>query len=330
MNLTRHAFVSLQYKLSIMKKVWFILVAALGISTAVNAQVKTSVENKIYFYDEEEEEDVWEETDRRGFVFGLNLGAYFGGKQSANFYNGMGLWNLNDPLAQVYTIEDRLFLNQVTIQEVQNLIGAEGFTIPFDAAPANMRYNPSVLFGFRIAYRFNNESGIFFDANYMSLKAADRFSLRTNLLPDPMQGTEDIRLYNIIGQEDRLNMNLGYRTGLMINDNANWYFVGGASMLAVRMVDNYLEIEGTTFDLWLSFQAPNFFQGPASNLTGVGFGWYAGTGVETFFNDTYELNMGVRMNRDQVVMGDFKPWNPNTGELRNRLSNWSVFISFTI
>ena len=54
---------------------------------AANAQSLNSVENRTYFYDEEEE-DVWEETDRRGFVFGLNLGAYFGGKQSANFYVG--------------------------------------------------------------------------------------------------------------------------------------------------------------------------------------------------------------------------------------------------
>jgi hypothetical protein len=276
------------------------------------------------------DDDEWEFADRSGFTFGLNLGAYFGNKQSAMFYNGNALWELNDPLAQIYTIEERLTLNQLTQQQVQNLIAAEGFTIPFDAAPGNMRYNPGIMFGFRIGYRFNSDNGIFLDANYATLKAADKFTLRTNLLPDPMQGTEDIRLYNIIGEEDRLNLNLGYRTGLMINEQTNWYFETGASMLAVRMVDNYLEIEGNTFDLWLSFQGPNFFQGPVSNLTGTGFGYYVGTGVEVFFNETYEINLGLRMNRDRVIMGGFEAWNPRTGEPRNRINNWSFFVSFTL
>lgn len=276
------------------------------------------------------EDDEWDLPDRSGFTVGLNIGAYFGNKQSAMFYNGGALWELNDPLARVYTIEERLSLNDLAQQQVTNIIGAEGFTIPFDATPQNMRYNPGIMFGFRLGYRFNSDNGIFLDANYATLKAADKFSLRTNLMPDPMQGTEDIRLYNIIGEEDRLNLNLGYRGAIMINEQMNWYLEGGASMLAVRMTDNYLEIEGTTFDLWLSFQAPNFFQGPASNLTGTGFGYFVGTGVEVFFDDTYEINLGLRMNRDQVVMGEFQPWNPKTGEARNRLNNWALFFSFTI
>lgn len=310
------------------RKISLLLVVAIAATGVAQAQFANNqyMDIRKVRYDDDE----WEFADRSGFTFGLNLGVYFGNKQSANFYNGAALWDLNDPLAQLYTIEDRLTLNQVTLQQVQNLIGAEAFTIPWDAAPANMRYNPGIMFGFRMGYRFNSDNGIFLDANYATLKAADKFTLRTNLLPDPMQGTEDIRLYNIIGQEDRLSLNLGYRTGIMVNEQTNWYLEGGGSMLAVRMVDNYLELEGTTFDLWLSFQGPNFFQGPVSNLTGTGFGWYVGTGVEVFFDETYEINVGIRMNRDQVVMGGFQPWNPRTGEARTRVNNWAFFVSFSI
>lgn len=279
----------------------------------------------------QDEEDEWEEGDRSGLSFGLNIGAYFGNKQSAMFYNGAGLWDLNDVQARVYSIEERLTLNQQTLQEVTNLINAESFIIPNDASPGNMRYNPGIMMGFRVGYRFNNDNGIFLDVNYANLKAADKFTLTTNLIPDnPMQGSSDTRLYNIIGEEDRLNIQLGYRGGIMINDDMNWYLEGGGSFLATRLVDNYLEIEGTTFDLWLAFQSPNIFLGPTSNLTGTGLGFYFGTGVEVFFNDTYEINLGLRFSRDEVKMGTFEPWNPNTLEPRVRLTNTLFFLSFTI
>ncbi len=285
---------------------------------------------KIKYYQDEEEEDEWEEGDRSGFNFGLNIGAYFANKQSAMFYNGEALWNLGDVQANTMTIEERLTLNQVTQQQVTNLIGAESFTIPADAYPQNMRYNPGVAVGFRLGYRWNNDNGIFLDMNYVTVKAADKWTLQTNLLPDPMQGTADIRLYNIIGEEDRLNMHLGYRGAIMINDDSNWFIEGGGSFLATRLVDNYIEIEGTTFDLWLAQQGQNFLLGPTSNLTGTGLGWFAGTGVEVFFNDTYEINLGFRFSRDRVVMGDFEPWNPKTGEPRKRLTNSLLYLSFTL
>lgn len=311
----------------IRSKRFLIAALALFMGTAGTAQMMNQMSDPRQLrYDDDE----WEFADRSGFTFGLNIGAYFGNKQSAMFYNGEALWDLNDPQARLYSIEERLTLNQPTLQQIQNLVGIDSFTIPNDAAPGNMRYNPGLMFGFRLGYRFNSDNGIFLDANYATLKAADKFTLRTNLLPDPMQGTEDIRLYNIIGEEDRLNINLGYRGAIMINEETNWYIEGGASMLAVRMVDNYLEIEGSTFDLWLAFQAPNFFLGPVSNLTGTGFGYFIGTGVEVFFSETYEINLGLRMNRDQVVMGEFQPWNPRTFEARTRINNWAFFLSFSI
>ncbi len=266
------------------------------------------------------QDDDFEWPERQGFVFGMSIGAYFANKQSAAFYNGEALYELGDNLATIYNIEDRLFLNDQTYQQVTNLIEAQDFSIPFDSYPQAMRYNPGVLIGFRAGYRLNNENSFFLDLNYATLKAADKFTLVTNLLPDPSQGTQDIRLYNIIGEEDRLNIHLGYRAGIVVNEDMNWYIEGGASMLAIRLQENFLEIEGTTFDLWIAPFGPNNISGPQSNLTGTGYGFYGGTGVEVFFDERFEIDLGMRLSRDKVVMGSFS----------DNLINTSVFLSFTL
>ncbi|MBI1268488.1 MAG: hypothetical protein GC193_13770 [Cryomorphaceae bacterium] len=268
---------------------------------------------------DDEDEDTWDEPERKGFTLGLNIGAYFGNKKAANFYNGTGLYAINDVQANVYTIEERLALG-TTAQTVQNLLDAQSFYVPFDAYPLNMRYNPGIMIGFKLGYRFKNEASLFVDANYASLKAADKFTLVTNLLPDPSQGTTDTRLYNIIGAEDRLCVNFGYKGGVVVNETANWTVELGGSMLATRMVDNYVEIEGQQFDLWVNFIGPNNFNGPASNLTSTGYGWFFGTGFEMFFNETYEIGLGVRFMRDNVKLGTYE----------EKLMNKSFFLSFTI
>jgi len=136
-----------------------------------------------------------------------------------------------------------------------------------------------------------------------------------------MQGTSDIRLYNIIGEESRLNITLGYRAAVVINDGANWYLEGGASMLALRMEQNYLEIESQTYNLWVDTSfGPNNINGATSNLTSTGYGVFLGTGVEMFFNEKYEINLGMRLVRDRVVMGSYEA----------NLVNTQVFISATI
>jgi hypothetical protein len=301
-----------------MKRLSFLLVlfVVVGLNSTVQAQ---NLDSKLRLPLFQEELDEEEEDERRGISFGLNLGTYLANKASAPFYSGAGLYSLNDNQAEMNTIESRLLLG-TTPQQVQNSIGAEGFTVPFDSSPANMRYNPGLMVGFRTMFRFNNENAIVLDMNYANLKAADKFTLVTNLLPDNGQGTEDIRVYNIIGEEDRLALSLGYRTGLVINETSNWFFGFGAAMTAVRLNANYLEIEGNTYDLWVGFVGPNNFNGPTGNLTGTGFGFYGDTGVELFFADKYEAHLGMKLSRDRIVMGSFD----------DQLVNTQIFFTVSI
>ena len=266
-----------------------------------------------------QDEDDFEFEERRGWIFGLNFGAYFANKKSANFYNGTCTWGFEDGQARCNSIEERLYLG-TTEQQVQNDLNIQSFTIPADASPLNMRYNPGILVGFRFGYRFNNENAIIADLNYADLKAADKFTLVTNLVPDNGQGTQDIRIFNIIGEEQRFNFSLGYRTGLVINETANWFFGLGGQFTAFRLNANYLEIEGSTYDLWVGFVGPNNFNGPVGNLTYNSLNWYGETGVEAFFNDRYEASLGLRFSRDNVILGDFN----------QKLMNYHLFFSVSI
>lgn len=298
------------------------LVFFLGLTISVSAFAQQATTHNHHYFQDEDGEYGWDAENRSGWVLGLNIGAYFANKKSANFYNGDGTGSINDLQARKLTIEERLIDSGTpTYQQVTNAIGAESFFIPFDSSPQAMRYNPGIMVGLRVGYRLNNENGFFMDVNVASIKAADKFTLTTNLLPDPMQGTSDTRLYNIIGEESRLNIAVGYRAAVVINEVSNWYFEGGGSMLATRLDANYLEIEGQTYNLWVDTSfGPNNINGPTANLTSTGYGFYFGTGVEVFFNDRYEFDIGLRFARDKVIMGSFE----------QNMLNTQFFISATI
>ena len=60
--------------------------------------------------DWDDEDDFYVPT-RKGMEFGVNLGVYRAHPNSSVFYNGAGWYDLGDNQANLYSIEDRLFLS---------------------------------------------------------------------------------------------------------------------------------------------------------------------------------------------------------------------------
>jgi hypothetical protein len=258
-----------------------------------------------------DDEEEMEEDTIRGFSFGLNLGSYFASKKSAAFYNGACSSNdfIDVNEVRCYNIAERLGVagtnlafnqtyNQV-INEVGN--GATGFDVPYDAYPANMRYNPAFMVGLNIKYAFNRYSAVLFNVNAMRLKAVDIFTLRFYGGTLPINAQSDVRKYSIVGEEQRFNLGLGYRQGWYMNDFANFYLQGGGSLLGTQFENNYLQIGETSYNLFVGVQNQNTLVNPQPN-TEVAFGGYGALGFEFFFNKKLSFDISFGMNREKVVI----------------------------
>jgi hypothetical protein len=249
--------------------------------------------------------------ERKGFRFGLNMGMYFPSKVSANYYNGSGFYSNNiDPNGvRMYSIEERLNLTPQETQYITSYFNATGFQFPRDAYPTAMRYNGGFNIGFQTAYDFNNKSSLIFDLNVCKVKAYDRFTMQLNGTSAQQNGQTDIRIFNIQGNEQRLQLGLGYRTGWALSGNGLYFMQFGGSMLGTKVINNVAMLADRNYELIIG--AAN----PAQMInyqpqTGIGFGYYVSTG---FFLPLGEQNaeLSLAFSKDKMILNlnEFKGWN---------------------
>jgi len=266
-----------------------------------------------------DEEDEWDEDSEKGWSLTLNMGAYIGGKKSANIYNGSCLFDIsNDPNGvRCYSIWERLNLNINDVQYITNFYGIQSFELPYDAYPTNMNYQPAFMYGVNIMYDFNWANALIIDMNLMKIKAVNQFTLRFVGGPIQQNAQQDIRLFTITGEEQRFNLNLGYRSRMEINPTTNWYFDFGGSMLGAKLEKNTIRVADRDFQLILGADNPNQFV-QYRPKTSVGFGFFGGTGVEFSFNEDYRMEAGIIVAREKIILQSFEA----------KVVNWSLLLRF--
>ncbi|MFM9985518.1 MAG: hypothetical protein ACKVOK_09830 [Flavobacteriales bacterium] len=252
--------------------------------------------NLLWDEDEEEEDSI------KGVSFGLNLGGYFASKKTANFYNGVGSTaSVGQNEVQYYSIEERLNLTQQSTAQINNYFNSSSFFLPNDAYPANMRYMPAFSVGLQIKYNMSRYSAIIFNLNGIKLKANDRFTVQFQGTTAQQNGQNDVRLFNISGSEQRLNINLGYRQGWYVNDASNFYFQFGGSALGTRVQSTTIFIADNQYDLFIGALNPNQIQ-QFQPRTDFGLGGYASLGFEFWFKSGYSADLSFGFSRDKMVL----------------------------
>jgi len=250
--------------------------------------------------------------ERKGFRFGLNMGMYFPSKVSANYYNGSGFYsNSIDPNGvRMYSIEDRLNLTPQERQYITTYFNATGFQFPYDAYPTAMRYSGGFNIGLQTAYDFNNKSSLIFDVNVCKVKSYDRFTMQMIGTSAQVNGQNDIRIFNIEGNEQRLNLALGYRTGWALSGNGLYFMQFGGSMLGTKVVNNIAHVADRNYDLIIG--AVNPAQMTAYRpQTGIGFGYYFSTGFFLPLGEHKNAELSLGFSKDKIIlnMNEFKGWN---------------------
>ena len=252
--------------------------------------------------------------ERKGFRFGLNMGMYFPSKVSANYYNGDGFYNNNiDPNGvRMYSIADRLD-PQIFIQDaafINNYFGSTSYQFPSDAYPTAMRYSGGFNIGFQTAFDFNNKSSLIFDMNVCKVKAYDRFTMQFIGTAAQQNGQNDIRIFNIEGNEQRLNLALGYRTGWALSGNGLYFMQFGGSMLGTKVVNNIAHVADRNYDLIIGAVNPAQMTNYQPQ-TGIGFGYYFSTGFFLPLGVHKNAELSLAFSKDKMILNvnEFKGWN---------------------
>ena len=292
----------------------FLLVIALATTTfglraqqsfLGHAPLSHVVSCKEDYDDEEMEEDsIW------GLSFGLNIGAYFGNPKTAAVYNGAGPFQgyINEAaLIRWYSIPERIGmqgdfgLDPNTVTVIRDYYNGSDYYFNSDYASSNMRYNPAMYVGLNLKWNFNRYAAIVMNMNAAKLKAVGQFTMQVTPSSQNNQFNSGTQLLSVAGEEQRFNLNLGYRQGWMMGDMSNFFVQVGGSMLGTKWMSNYALVADRQFDLITQGFVAGQQTLEATPNTGVGFGAYIETGVE-FWIGKYSFDLGFGFSRDKVII----------------------------
>ena len=302
-----------------MRTILIIFTALIVMSLPASGQEKMSnskqkEKNKTQKHGQKDEEDENPFPLRR-VEFGLNFGAYFANKYSANFYSGTPD-NVNDIN---YIIDPRK--NPTLYREIRLSLGiGETDTITqltVDGYPTNMHYNVAFSGGLFLRYNFNRKNSIFLQANYAQLRAADAVTL---LVYNPYAPTSlpDYRMEQVIGKEGRVMIDLGYQRSFPLKSRINLFVQGGLTMCYTQVIKSVFVVEGREYNLVDIYNKqgtqPNTnLQSFNVNQNAFGFGGYLGVGAGIPLTDLFGLEPGFFMHYYPVNLEKYPDFKPSFG-----------------
>lgn len=220
----------------------------------------------------------------KGFIFGINMGAFFANKFHAGFYDGSP--ENVDSMGLVFT-------NYYYLQDIKRELSD---TFRLLELPQNIKFQPAMQVGFYVKYNFDNNFGVFMQFNYAKLKAKDVFTM--GIGPDPSYLTFDnIQMFSIIGTEERINIDIGVNKTFETSKTIQLFLEGGLNINNTRIKEHKIYIGSKDFSLINIYGTTPYAQNTQQQtyeprLGGLGIGAFAGGGVRFVFNNKISLDPG--------------------------------------
>lgn len=243
-----------------------------------------------YDYDEEVE-------DSSRFHFGINFGAHFANRNTAEIYSGR-------PNISPFGVENVLKQHQFFRQEIDAYFNNNVFEVV--EYPIEERYRVASEIGFHVDYSIGKEkqNSIFIDFNIAQLRYEQFFTVgiddQLNQSPEPLR-FEQIPIF---GEENRFYLNSGIQMSLYNNENLNAYFSLFGSLNNTQMRRNYFALGEQEYDIYhVALDRPN------QRLGGIGYGGGMGLGFK--FGLTEHLDADIYYNLYYVqnnFKDDFQPY----------------------
>jgi len=177
---------------------------------------------------------------KKGFMFGLNVGYLLPNDEPATFYDGTpkepGFLDLNEYL-------DQWFIRD----QVINTLGDRAANYRLSEYPEDYRYNNALAIGGHLRYQFNWTHSVVADVNLARLRSAGIFVLE---YPSNTGATQPVyENFEITGQEDRMNLSLGYQVALGAPSDFGVHLEFGPMLTSVRVRSNEFRIGDRTYSI---------------------------------------------------------------------------------
>jgi len=248
----------------------------------------------------------------KGFHFGLFVGSLFANKYSANLYDGYGL-------------DADGFKNNFSNSEMARKIlfeygGGNGlpdriapalncnhsdWTFDETDMPASMTYNAAIMVGLQMRYGLTKNDAVILNVNGSKLSVNGAFTIYVNNPSAVVSPTTDgpYRTFSIIGGEQRLVFQLGYQRLLGDVDKFNFFVEGGVTCTMAKFDKNLININGMIIDLTTYYNIygnPEYHQ---KNLTGIGFGGFAGVGANLNISPKWTVQLVYDPSMEKINIG---------------------------
>ena len=269
----------------------FLIISLPGTAQEKMSNSQKKEQKKTQKHGQKEEEEDPNPFPLRRVEFGLNFGAYFANKYSANFYNGSpgNVNNLKFLMSNIYTYRQ--------IKTALGLSENDFIEIPADGYAMNMHYNVAFSGGLFVRINLNRKNSFFLQANYAKLRAADVVSIKVN--PATYLTFDNIMLEPVIGSEGRVMIDLGYQRSFPLKSRINLFVQAGATMCYTQVIESIFVAEGTEFNLINIYgdngQQPYNDQTFTVNQNAFGFGGYLGIGADIPLTDMFGIEPGFFM-----------------------------------
>lgn len=231
---------------------------------------------------------------KRGFMFGLNVGYVLPNDEPATFYDGTpkdaGFLDLNEYLGQWF-IRD----------QVINTLGDRAANFRLSEYPQEYRYNNALAIGGHVRYQFNWTHAVVADMNFARLRSGGVFVIE---YPNTSGTSQPIyENFEITGEEDRMNLSLGYQLALGAPSEFGMHLEFGPMLTSVNVRSNQFVIGNGTYNI-LRAQAvglapDQLTTSPIPTVTSLG--GYGQLGANLEF-DKFTLDMALRVILEKVEL----------------------------
>ncbi len=258
--------------------------------------ISFSVKLKAQDFDTEQSFGYWD--------LGINFGMYWPANYNARFYDGSET-NVNKM--------SYVFGNKYWYEDIKRELNSSD-TIFVKELPTNMRYTPAFQVGVYFRRTFDNYFGISLQFDYSKLTAADKFSVEVD--PGLIAQEPDIRLFDIWGVEERVNIDLLVSRYFKINNPMFVpFFEGGLNISSTRVKENKIRIETLEYSLVDVYLSGSYVPGAAQNQYviqqgGLGLGLSAAFGIKMKFNNQVSVDPGFRIYFQKINLEGYQQMKP--------------------
>lgn len=231
---------------------------------------------------------------KKGFMVGLNVGYLMPNDEPAKFYDGTpkepAFLDLNE------------YLNQWFIRDqVINTLGDRAANYRLSEYPRDYRYTNALSIGGHLRYQFNWTHAVVADVNFTRLRSGGLFVIEypgTTGLTQPVYEN-----FQITGEEDRMNLSLGYQVALGAPSEFGVHLEFGPMLTSVRVRNNQFRIGDRTYSILraqtVGLAADQLITSPIPTVTSLG--GYGQLGANLEFHK-FTVDMALRVSLEKIAL----------------------------